>query len=131
MLQTDKKNSFSRFFSKYFIKEKDVTPEKISPLEHIMYIFMAVIFFCCITVFKLPYNAENAPLLNCYYGLTVILVIAFAIYNASDTGEVKQKIGLILKILLIILGCFGMYLYGAHYDYIQEHMSEWGGFNKV
>lgn len=130
MPENNAKNSLKEFIGKYvFIKPKE---EKQTPLQFCMTAFACVMCFICMTVLKLPYNEENAPLLNYYYVLFFMFAVTCFTYHAFKGNEFAQKrILIILKIVAYVICCFGLYLFTFHYDYITAHISEWGGFNKV
>ena len=125
------KNLLKEFMGKYvFAKPKE--EEKQTPQQFLISAFGGVMFFICLTVLKLPYNAENAPFLNCYYLLLLVFFATCYAYNAFKDDEDKQaQIRLIFIIITILVCCIGLYLFVSHFDYIDAHISEWGSFNKV
>lgn len=130
MQQTDKKTQYSNFNNKSNIEERNGAQKKLSPKKTIYYILITLAMICCITVFKIPYNNENAPLLNIYYAVFFIFVSGFFIDNALCKKQIYEM-SLWMKIISVIFMFFGVMIYTLHFDYIQAHMSEWGSFNKV
>ena len=125
-----KKSSFKAFLAKYiFTKPKEETQ---TPKQFLFSALGCVLIFICLTIFKLPYNEENAPLLNCYYGLFFVFAVACFFYHTfSDNADAQKRILPFLKIIAAIICCFGVYLFILYFDYIDAHISEWGSFNKV
>ena len=112
--------------------KKPEEKEELTPQQFLISIFGAVMFFVCLTVLKLPYDAENATLLNCYYlSLLAFAVICYAYNEFKDDKSKQLHIRRIFIIITIIVCCLGLYLYVSHLDYIDAHISEWGSFNKV
>lgn len=131
MSENKKEHLFKDFLYKYILV-KPQKEEKQTPLQFFVTAFAYVMCFICLTVLNLPYNEENAPLLNYYYALFLIFAVTCFAYHAFKDNEVAQKrILIILKIVAYVICCLGLYLFTFHYDYITAHISEWGGFNKV
>lgn len=94
--------------------------------------FAFIMFFICLTVLKLPYDAENALLLNCYYLLIFFFTVICYVYHKFHDNKVAQnRVLLVLKVITYIICCLGLYLFVLHFDYINDHINEWGSFNKV
>ena len=129
-MSENKKSSFKAFLAKYILaKPKE---EKQTPKQFLFSALGCVLFFICLTILKLPYNEENAPLLNCDYGLLFVFAVACYFYHEfNDDTDAQSRILLFLKIIAAIICCFGVYLFILHFDYIDAHISEWGSFNKV
>lgn len=130
MSENGEKSFLKKVMYKYvLVKPKE---EKITPIQFVISALACILFFVCLMVIKLPYNTENAPLLNCYYILlTVFALVCFA-YHVFDKDKVRQhQMLLAIKLLMLALCCLGIYLFISHFEYITAHLNEWGGFNKV
>ena len=124
MPQKEHKHSFIELISRYgLVKTED--KETQSPKHFLITVVSCIMFFICLTVLKLPYTEENAPLLNCYYLLLFIFTACCYMFHACDKDSLLQnKVLLFLKVITLIIFCFGIYLYVSHFDYIQAHLSE-------
>ena len=119
--------SIRKFFSKFIFVKQNVA------LKSFLFdILQAFLVINCIIVFKIPHDDNNTILLNCFYFLVILFFVGMQIDRIlQSANDENYKMSLVVKVVYWSILFFGLSLCCMHWDYIGQHITEWGNFNKV